>query len=107
MIGEVRRHSNYYISDDGTVYRKTKRGLSELIPDISNGYPRVDLDGRKEYVGRLVLETFCPCEDLSLKVFYIDGNPLNTNLRNLVWLSSSDVQLYSTYTMEYRLAALG
>ena len=99
---EILKHPKYYISDDGVVYRKERSGLFKLSPDLSNGYARVDLDGKKENIGRLVLEAFDPTLDSSLKVFYIDGDRTNNRLDNLVWLNSSEVQLYSRYTIEYR-----
>ena len=102
MLGNIERHPKYWVSDDGVVYRKERSGYFKLRPDWSNGYARVDLDGRKEYVGKLVLETFDPPKNLSHKVFYIDGDNTNNTLQNLVWLSPSDIQLYSAYTVEYR-----
>lgn len=106
MMGVVRNHPNYSVSDEGVVYRKERSGYFKLKPDYSNGYARVDLDGKKEYIGRLVLETFDPPIDISYRVFYIDGDKTNNCLSNLIWLSPSDVQLYSTYTLEYRLESL-
>lgn len=105
-MGEIVRHPNYWVSDDGIVYRKEKQNFFKLRPDYSNGYARVDLDGRKEYVGKLVLETFEPNRNLSHKVFYIDGDHTNNNLHNLIWLSPSDIQLYSNYSIEYRTQLL-
>ena len=102
MLMEILKHPRYCISDDGVVYRKERSGLFKLSPDLSNGYARVDLDGKKENIGRLVLEAFDPTLDSSLKVFYIDGDQTNNRLDNLVWLNSSEVQLYSRYTIEYR-----
>ena len=107
MIVEILKHPRYCVSDDGVVYRKERSGLFKLSPDLSNGYARVCLDGKKENIGRLVLEAFDPSFDSSLKVFYIDGNKTNNRLDNLVWLNSSEVQLYSSYTIEYRKQSLG
>lgn len=107
MYGEIRRHPKYVVSDHGVVYRVLCQGCySMLIPDFSNGYARVDLDGVKEYVARLVLETFRPTNDPTLKVFYIDGNKTNNKLDNLCWLSPSDIQRFSAYTVEYRTKIL-
>lgn len=103
---EILNHPRYCISDDGIVYRKETSGLFKLSPDFSNGYARVDLDGKKEYIGKLVLETFDPTIESNMKVFYIDGDRTNNHLDNLTWLSASGVQLYSRYTIEYRKATL-
>ncbi len=103
MFKQIERHPKYIVSDTGAVYRKLPgNGMTYLYPDYSNGYARVDLDGVKESIGRLVLETFNPPRDLSQRVFYIDGDTRNNNLDNLVWLTPSEVQLYSQYTVEYR-----
>ena len=102
----IERHPNYIINEFGYVYREYIRNGEEYLyylkPDISNGYPRVDIDGKKEYIARLVLEAFKPPIDSRMRVFYIDGDKLNTKLENLCWLSPSDIQLYSQYTVEYR-----
>ena len=102
---EVRRidsHPNYWVSDLGNVYRERHKELHILRKDICCGHSRVTLDGEKCYVGRLVLETFCPPKDISYKVFHIDGNKLNDALNNLVWLSKSNIHRYSSYTSEYK-----
>lgn len=102
-FGEICNHPKYIVSDEGVVYRKDNSGYHELKPDYSNGYARVDLDGTKEYVGRLVLETFGSTRNLSQRLFYIDGDKTNNSIDNLVWLTPSEIALYSTYTLEYRL----
>ena len=103
----IKNHHNYCVTEWGAVYRILCEGAYiSLIPDISTGYPRVELDGKKEYVSRLVLEAFDPTNDETLKAFYFDGNPLNCKLDNLVWLSPSDIQRYSAYSIEYRKAIL-
>lgn len=77
------------------------------MPDFSAGGPRVDLDGRKEYIARLVLEAFDPTDNPNLKAFHIDGDKCNNNLDNLVWLTQSEIQRYSQYTIERRKEIFG
>jgi len=104
----IEKHPNYCVSEYGIVYRMICPGLySSLIPDLSNGYARVNLDGVKEYIARLVLDAFDPPKDPSNKVFYIDGDKMNCHLSNLIWASPSEIQLYSTWTIEYRKEKLG
>lgn len=99
----IEKHPNYCVTEDGVVYRMLCFGLySPLTPDLSNGYARVDLDGTKEYIAKLVLEAFDPPKDLSYRVFYIDGNKMNYSLSNLTWLTPSDIERYSEYTIERR-----
>lgn len=109
MRKDLVKHPNYCVSNVGVVYRTLLPGLySVLEPDLSNGYARVDLDGKKEYIARLVLEAFKPVENSDeLKAFYIDGDPMNCNLSNLIWATPSEVQLYSKWTVEYRKEKLG
>lgn len=99
---QILKHPRYYVNENGEVFRLHSGSWNQLKPDISNDYPRVDLDGVKEYVARLVLEAFDPQPEPCMRVFYIDGDHLNTKLSNLVWLTPSEIQLFSQYTVEYR-----
>lgn len=108
MIKQIPEHPKYAVSDTGTVYVITSSGLMELKKDISTGYPRVKLDGTKVYVSNLVADVFLELEKKpNYKVFYIDGDKLNCNVRNLIWLSESDIKRYSQYSVEYRRQILG
>lgn len=103
QVKRIERHPNYIVGSNGYVYRMDKNGFHELANDYSNGYARVDLDGIKENVARLVLEAFKPTTNPEkCKVSYIDGDTTNCDLSNLVWLTQSEVMLYSRYTPEYR-----
>jgi hypothetical protein len=102
MLGEIRNHPNYFVSEEGDVYRRRKEGLFKLVPDFSNGYARVRLDGKNETIARIVLDVFDPVDDPTLVAFHIDGDHYNDNISNLVWLTPSQAQLYSTYTIQYR-----
>lgn len=106
MLEQIRDHQNYYVSDDGSVYRRRKQGLFKLAPDWSNNYARVCLDGKNESIARLVLNTFDPIDDPTLIAFHIDGNHHNNHLSNLIWMTASQVQLYSGYTLDYRKQVL-
>ena len=102
QVKRIERHPKYIVSTEGSVYRERKDGFHELEIDFSNGYGRVDLDGKKESVARLVMEAFNPSEDPSMRVSYKNGDPTNCSLSNLVWLTQSQAQIYSKYTPEYR-----
>ena len=107
MYKRIEKHPNYFVDDLGFVYRDRCGIACMLTPDMSNGYARVDLDGTNEYVARLVLEAFDPSPFTGLRVFYIDGNKTNCRLDNLAWLTPSEVQRYSQYTLDYRQEVLG
>lgn len=108
MIKQIPDHPAYAVSDLGKVYAIRPDGLVELKKDISTGYPRVKMDGKKHYVSNLVARVFIdPPRDSNYKVFYIDGNKLNCDAKNLTYLSESDIKRYSQYSTEYRQQFLG
>ena len=97
-FSRVEKNQNFY--DD--IYTNTNYSNMVVIDD-SNGYSRVDIDGKKESVARLVLEAFRPSTNpAKCKASHIDGNKTNCALSNLVWLTQSEVMLYARYTPEYR-----
>lgn len=107
IIRQIEDHPNYAVSDKGNVYRITENGLIELKKDISNGYARVQLNGTNYYISTLVAKSFLESKpNENYKIFYIDGDRSNCNVENLTWLSKSEIQRYSTYTIEYRMKAL-
>ena len=107
-IRQIPGHPNYGVSDTGSVFAIKDKGLKELEKDISTGYPRVTLDGQKYYVSTLVATCFldAPNEE-SQGVVVKDPNKLGCDVNNLVWLSPSEIQRYSQYTVEYRREILG
>lgn len=102
MVKVIKEQPNYAVSETGRVFSIKPNGLVELKKDISNGYPRVNLNGKKYYVANLVANAFIPQQDVNLKIFYIDGDKENCNVENLIWLNNSDIQFFSHYTVEYR-----
>lgn len=102
MLEVIEKHPNYYISDVGEVFKREKDGVKKVTVNMSNGHARVTIDGMNYYVGRLVLEQFKPHPVEANKVFHIDGNYANNHLDNLVWLTPSEVQRFSSYTLEWR-----
>lgn len=108
MQKEIEGHPDYAVTDSGEVISYKGREPRILIPYYSGAYPKVTIDGEKRYIANLVAAAFWGKPiDPSYKVFYIDGNPSNCNSNNLAWLSQSNIQLYSQYTMEYRKQILG
>lgn len=103
MQREIEGHPDYAITDTGDVISYKGREPRILIPYYSGSYPKVTIDNEKRYVADLVAEAFLGSPiNPSYKIFYIDGDKSNCNVNNLAWLSQSDIQLYSQFTLEYR-----
>ena len=107
MLKQIPDHPDYAVSDSGKVYKITNDGLVELNIDISTGYPRVRMEGTRQYVSYLVADAFLdPPTKCDQQLFFVDGNRCNCSKDNLVWLTHSETQRYSAYTVEYRQKVL-
>lgn len=89
---EIKGYQDYFISENGIVYKKTKEGLKEKAFFLShNGYKRVALyrNGKckKFFVHRLVAETYIDNPLCKNSVDHIDHDRLNNNVNNLRWIS--------------------
>lgn len=108
MQKEIEGHPDYAVTDEGEIIStKGRYGLRVLMPDISNGYPRVTLDGERRYLADLVAEAFLKEPNPGCRLFYIDGDKQNCRAENLTWLTQSEIKRYSQYTVEYRREILG
>ena len=103
MITDIAGHPDYVVSTEGEVFRKTPSGLRALKPEYSTGHARVRLNGENLYVGKVVLESFEPTDNPKHRVFHLNGDVDDNRLSNLMWATPSEIQLYSTYTIEYRV----
>lgn len=91
--------TNYFITEDGKCYnQKTKKWLKGTVSH--NGYLvytlTIEGKSKKLFAHRMVMETYCPCENSdSLVINHRDFNPLNNCLDNLEWCSQSENIAYS------------
>lgn len=93
----------YQVSNFGRVmsYKNPKKPIL-MKGRITKGYKYIhlrDINGKgySKQLHRLVLETFCPVENMkNLEVNHIDENKLNNNLENLEWLTHEQNVAYGT-----------
>ena len=108
MVKQVQNHPDYGVTDSGEVVSLKGKEFRLLKPDLSNGYPRITLDGERYYLADLVADSFLgPAANPNLKIFYIDGDKTNCDVSNIIRLSMSDIQKYSQYSIERRIQIFG
>lgn len=83
-FAEVKGHPNYGVNALGEVVNlKTGRILK---PDKSHrDYQKIDLDGTKYYIHRLVAEIFVPGKEGRRYVIHKNGNNADNFFKNLEW----------------------
>lgn len=85
---------NYIINKDGTVWSNLSNKY--LKPEqLKNGYLRVELQGKKYLVHRLVADTYIPNPDNLPCVNHKDHNRANNDVSNLEWCSYEYNNSYS------------
>lgn len=87
---EVRDHPNYEVSNLGNVRNKKTGRMLRANPNRPDGYHRVGIDGKHQYVHRLVADTFYDGDHSHLDVNHIDGNKSNNALPNLEWCTRKE-----------------
>jgi hypothetical protein len=89
---------NYYVTDDGRVWSEKSHKYMATRED-RNGYLKVVLvssetpEGKRHRysVHRLVLENFCPIENMeNFQVNHKDGDKTNNKLENLEWVTCQE-----------------
>ncbi len=81
---DIKEAPGYEVSNTGKVRNsKTHRVLKPHL-DRAGGYERVDLNGKHQYVHKLVANRFFACgADNTKKVIHTDGNKRNNFVGNL------------------------
>ena len=80
----IKGHPNYAVTPGGSVVN-IKTGRILKADTSSRGYAKVDLDGVKVYVHRLVAETFIKNPDNKKFVMHKNGDILDNRFTNLMW----------------------
>lgn len=86
----ISNHQNYEISRKGLIRRKGKDKL--LKPFNSNGQYKVNLDGKTEYVSRIVAITFINKQGPSNEVLHKNKNKFDNDVKNLEWATHSEIE---------------
>lgn len=95
----------YEISTCGTVRRTDGKYGGNITPYLTNsGYLQVFLRRPREkrihkHIHRLVAEAFIPNKENVMVVNHKDGCKTNNNVQNLEWVTPSQNQMHSTYTL--------
>ena len=88
---ELKRFKNYFITENGCVYHKTKKGFHKLRPRYTRqGYTRVLIGGKDYYIHRLVVETFIGPIPQGMTVNHKNFIKDDNNVDNLEILSMLD-----------------
>lgn len=74
-------HPNYRVSSQGVVRHQDGQPLS--APKDNNGYPYVNLGGKRIRIHRLVTAAFLGDPSEGTVVRHLDGNPANNCIENL------------------------
>lgn len=95
-IKYINDSKDYYISENGNVYRKYNNGYYKLKPIINHGYCLVGIEYNnkrlQQRIHRLVAENFIYNDDPVNKtiVMHIDNNKCNNCVSNLKWGTVSE-----------------
>lgn len=88
-------YKKYYVKENGEILSLTKGTgkLKFLSPQKnSKGYCRVYINGKREFVHRIVASIYVPTlkDKTQLTVNHKDGDKSNNNYKNLEWLTNNE-----------------
>lgn len=85
----VRDHSDYEVSSRGRL--RKKKTMAPVKGTVEkNGYLRVCIDGKRQYLHRVVIDSFFDGDSIGMEIRHIDGDRLNNEVANLERVSRSD-----------------
>lgn len=90
MYKTIERYPDYEISEKGDVRKKGTSLIRKTYP--VNGHPKLIINGKTEYISRLVAETYIPNPNNKSDVNHIDRNTRNNNVNNLEWATHGEIQ---------------
>lgn len=86
----IKRYPDYEINIRGDIRKKGTTLIRKTYP--VNGHPKIIINGKTEYVSRLVAETYIPNPENKTDVNHIDRNTHNNNISNLEWATHGEIQ---------------
>lgn len=86
----IKRYPDYEINIKGDIRKKGTTLIRKTYP--VNGHPKIIINGKTEYVSRLVAETYIPNPDNKTDVNHIDRNTQNNDISNLEWATHGEIQ---------------
>ena len=86
---DVRGHSDYEVSSRGRL--RKKKTMAQVKGTVEkNGYRRVCIDGKRQYLHRVVIDSFLDGDSIGLEIRHIDGDRQNNEVANLERVSRSE-----------------
>ena len=93
------RDTEYFVTEDGDVYRNGRK----LKPNLKKGYYNLtpSVYGKILYktIHRMVAEVYIPNPFNKPQINHIDGNKINNHISNLEWVNASENQLHRFYKL--------
>ena len=96
----ISKYPNYKITRDGKIWSiRSRRWLKLQKCPSSGGYYRIQLGHKqpKEWIHRLVLESYTGKCPEGMECRHLDSNPINNNLNNLAWGTKSENMIDNVY----------
>lgn len=90
MFKTIERYPSYEINENGDVRKKGTTLIRKTYP--VNGHPKLIINGKTEYISRLVAETFIDNPFNKTDVNHIDRDISNNNVNNLEWATHGEIQ---------------
>jgi hypothetical protein len=85
---KIKGYENYSVSNFGNV--RNEKTCLILKQHLHNGYYRVEVQGKKHLIHRLIAEYFIPNPNNKAYVDHIDNNRSNNRIDNLRWVTTSE-----------------
>lgn len=91
MLKQIKDHDNYYVDDEGNVYRRLQPYWKK---DTERTYKQITISEegnvKSHLIHRLVAETFLENPNDYDSIHHKDGDRLNNNKNNLEWIDEKD-----------------